>query len=169
MKLEEYFSKLRQSDKNAFEKIYGELKTPVYTIAYRIVQSRECAEDIAHDVFLKLYKSPPSKEVKNPRAWVFQMTRNLSLDMLRKKKPESIEGDISQAYDVISDSMIRMDIEKAIGILEPREREVITLHLTCDIGFKEISIIMGESLPAVYRKYRKALKSIQKYINGGEK
>lgn len=84
MELKEYFSKMRDGDKEAFAHIYNELKSPVFTVSFRIVQSREAAEDITHDVFVKLYTSPPDSNVKNLKAWVFQMTRNLSLDALRK-------------------------------------------------------------------------------------
>ena len=78
--MEEYFSKLQTGDKDAFEYIYTELKNPVYTIAYRIVQSKELAEDVTQDVFLKLFAIPQNLAVKYPRAWIFQMTHNAAID-----------------------------------------------------------------------------------------
>ena len=168
MELKDYFSMLQSGDKNAFINIYNELKTPVFTIACRIVQSREVAEDITHDVFVKLYTSPPDSTVNNPRAWVFQMARNLSIDALRRKTCDDIDGVELAAADELDGTLTRIDIEKAIGRLELDERDILSLHLVCDLGFVEISRIVGMSLPAVYRRYRKAIKSVRDYMNGGE-
>lgn len=167
MELNEYFRLAECGDKSAFIHIYNQLKTPVYTIACRIVQSREAAEDITHDVFVKLYTSLPDSTVKNPRAWVFRMTRNLALDLLRKKTCDDIDSLELTSDDEIGGALTRIDVEAAMRRLEVGEREILTLHLVGELGFAEISRIVGASLPAVYRKYRKALKSMRDYMNGG--
>ena len=82
--LTEYISMVRNGDKAAFTQIYNDLKTPVYTIILRIVQSVDVAEDVTQDVFVKLFTSPPDSSVRNPRAWIFRMARNLAIDVLRE-------------------------------------------------------------------------------------
>ena len=161
------FNRIQKGDRDAFARVYQQLKQPVYTICYRITQSRETAEDITHDVFVKLFRSPPDASVNNIRAWIFQMARNLSIDALRKKSrtaEQDEESDIVDSYDHIH---LQMDIEAALRKLPSDEREILTLHLNADLGFKEIANIVGLSLPATYRKYRKALKTMQKELNGG--
>ena len=165
--LQDLFTRIHKGDKDAFACVYHELKQPVYTISYRITQSKETAEDITHDVFVKLFSAPPDSSVKNIRAWIFQMARNLSIDALRKKSRMGEQGkDISNVdfYDRIH---FRMDIETALRKLPRDELEIITLHLNADLNFKEISKILNLSLPATYRKYRKALNCIQAELNGG--
>ncbi|MBQ8835956.1 MAG: sigma-70 family RNA polymerase sigma factor [Clostridia bacterium] len=166
MDIKEEFSKVRGGDKDAFARIYNELKTPVFTVACRIVRSRETAEDITHDVFVKLFVSPPTSEVKNPRAWVFRMTRNLSLDALRKKRHADIEDAEEAAFDAFACTLERLDIERAIAKLPLCEREILSLH-TSGLGFSETADVVGLSLPATYRKYRKAIKTVRDYLNGG--
>ena len=51
--LRELFSRVQNGDHEAFERVYQELSQPVYTICWRITQSKETAEDITHDVFVK--------------------------------------------------------------------------------------------------------------------
>lgn len=167
MDLKEYFSRVRDGDKEAFAHIYNELKQPVFTIACRIVQSREVAEDITHDVFVKLFVSPPDSSVKNPRAWVFQMARNLSIDALRKKQWSDIDDMQLTAKDDFGSIVMRLDIENAISKLTCIEREIISLHLTAGLHFHDISRIVGLSMPATYRMYRKALKNMQALLEGG--
>ncbi len=165
--LQELFARLREGDREAFACIYQSLKQPVYTICYRITQSRETAEDITHDVFIKLFRSPPDASVKNTRAWIFQMARNLAIDVLRKNARTAAQDTLSGTDDGYDHIHLRMDLETALGKLPREEREILTLHLNADLNFREISNVIGLSLPATYRKYRKALKTIQNEMNGG--
>ncbi len=165
--LQELFARIQQGDREAFACVYQTLKQPVFTICYRITQSREAAEDITHDVFVKLFRSPPDPSVKNIRAWIFQMARNLSIDALRKKSRTAEQDPPSTANDMYDRIHLRMDIEAALRNLPADERDILILHLNADLHFREISHIVGLSLPATYRKYRKALKHIQAAMNGG--
>ena len=165
--LRELFRRVENGDREAFETIYRELSTPICTICYRITQSREAAEDIAHDVFMKLYSAPPDPSVGNLRAWIFQMARNLSIDALRKNARSAGPEEPAHTGDDFARIQARMDLESAFRKLAPEEREILTLYLNADLKFQEISRILGLSLAATYRKYRKALKKIQTELNGG--
>lgn len=165
--LQEPFARIRSGDREAFSCVYQEMKQPVYTICYRITGSKETAEDITHDVFVKLFRSPPDTSVKNMRAWIFQMARNLSIDALRKQSRMAEQGEPICTEDPYPPIHLRMDLEAAWRNLSREEREILTMHLNADLGFKEIASIVGLSLPATYRKYRKALKHLQEELNGG--
>lgn len=165
--LHELLVRSGDGDREAFAAVYRELKQPVYTVCWRITRSRETAEDITHDLFVKLYCAPPDASVRNVRAWIFQSARNLAIDALRKQtKMAQQEGDIPDA-DHCDRIHLRMDLETALGKLPRQEREILTLRLNADLPFREIARIAGLSLPAVYRKYRKALKCIRSELNGG--
>ena len=161
------FEKLRTHDKSAFIRIYNELKIPVYTIACRIVGSREIAEDVTQEVFMKLYSSPPDADVKNPRAWIFTVTRNLSIDHLRKQENLNID-DISATFENNENDIVtKIDVETALQTLSTTEREIVTLHLNAGLSFKEISGIAKLSLPSTYRRYKKALSKLKAILSGG--
>lgn len=167
MDLKEYFSRVRDGDKEAFAHIYNELKQPVLTIACRILRSSEAAEDVAQEVFVKLFVSPPDSSVRNPRAWIFQMVHNLSIDALRKKQCADIEDVTAAQEDDSQDVILRMDVERAMNVLTREEREIVSLHLNGGLKFDEIARIMGLSMSATYRRYRKALKTLRDLLNGG--
>ena len=165
--LKEYFSKARNGDREAFAQIYEELKRPVFTIACRIVQSKEIAEDVTQDVFVKLFVSPPDSSVRNPRAWIFQIARNAAIDALRKGQCIDID-DVDIADDEkLSGYIVRWDIESAIKRLPRIEREILSLHLNAELSFVEISRIVGLSLPTTYRKYRKTINTLRELLGGG--
>lgn len=161
------FDRVAAGDREAFGCVYRELKQPVYTICRRILHSPEAAEDITHDLFVKLFTAPPDVSVRNIRAWIFQMARNLAIDALRKQsKMTGGEGETADA-DQSERIHWRLDLENALGRLPRSEREILTLRLNGELNFREIARIVDLSLPAVYRKYRKALKRLQSELNGG--
>lgn len=165
--LKESFKKIRNGDKEAFVLVFNELKKPVFTVVYRIVGDISAAEDITQEVFVKLFVSPPDSSVNNPRAWVFRIAHNLSIDALRKKQSLNIEDIELVADDTFEQIVTRLDIESAINRLTDTERQVISLHLNGGLTFGEISAIMNLSQSAVYRNYRKALKTLRRILNGG--
>ena len=164
--LHKLFSSVREGDKESFALIYNDMKKPVFTVAYRILNSRELAEDVTHDVFVKLFVSPPDISVTNPRAWVFTCTRNMAIDILRKTQCRDLDEVTSEAKDDFSDLETRIDVESAISKLSLEEREIVTLHVNAGLTLSETAKITGLSLPAVYRRYSKALKILRKFMNG---
>ncbi len=158
---------LYQGDPEAFAALYQMLKTPVFTIAFRIVRSKEEAEDIMQEVFLRLWKTPPAPSVRNLRAWIFQMVHNLAIDTLRKH-PDVTQAadDAALTEDVFQTLALRYDLEQAIHALPCTEREIITMHLNGGLRFHEIAAIVELSVSATYRKYRKALEALKTALKG---
>jgi RNA polymerase sigma-70 factor (ECF subfamily) len=165
--LKTLFRQLREGDEAAFVSIYNALKQPVYTICWRIVQVRETAEDLTQDVFLKLYVSPPAETVKNERAWVFRMAHNASIDALRKSREVQWDGLETGSPEAFASVEQALDLEDAMSRLPDDYRQVLTLHLNAELSFQQIGKLMGLSLSAVYRIYRKAVKLLQQLLNGG--
>lgn len=165
--LRRLFSLVREGDRYAFAQIYEAIKQPVFTVCWRIVRSKELAEDITHDVFVKLFLSPPEPSVRNPRAWIFRMARNLAIDALRKKENNPC-GQLDEDFVIDPQDLdLKLDMEAAICSLSRIEREILTMHLIGQLNFSEIGRIVGLSLPSVYRKYRKALTRLRDILNGG--
>lgn len=158
----------RKGNEEAFNKIYQELKTPVYTIIYRITYDIPLSEDIVQEVFFKLSQTPPPSTIKKPRAWIFKITRNLAIDYKRKYR-DSIEYDeeaVSHGYSIEGDAAIRLDVEKAIRELDERERELVTLRLNAEMKFKDMAELVDEPLGTVLWRYRKAIKQVKESLEG---
>lgn len=166
-KLTELFISIRSGNIEAFTELYEAYKKPVFTVLWRIVASKEMAEDLTHDLFIKLFINPPTPSVKNMRAYVFKMARNLALNALRSKQYTEIENVQSRPMRDLSGIELRIDLDAAISLLDDCERQVLALHLNADLTFLEISKIMDQSLPATYRTYKRALKMLQNTLDGG--
>ena len=55
-------NEVRHGNKDAFGKLYQDIKVPVYTIIWRIVRNTSVAEEIMQELFLKIYVSPPDEK-----------------------------------------------------------------------------------------------------------
>ena len=168
--LQELLQRSLNGDHVAFTQIYCELKIPVFTVICRIVQSRTVAEDVMQNVFMKIYKQPTKKEIRNPRAWIFKLARNESIDALRKK--HNTDCELTEICNDLRDNAYwqddRIDLEKALCRLSAAQREVLVLHLNAGFGFQQIADITDSSLATVYRTYRKAINTLKNELNGGQ-
>ena len=167
-RLKEALSLLRRGDAAAFEEIYAELSAPLFTVILRITRDRELSEDLLQEVFLKLYRSPPGPDIKKPRAYLFQSARNLALDELRRRTDTL---DLDQLPDLPQpgppDPGQRLDLERALAALAPRERDLVCLHLNGALTFREIARITGTPLGTVLWRYRRTIEKLRILLNGG--
>ena len=161
------FNSILSGDKMAFEEIYNDMKTPVYTIIFRITKDESLSEDILQEVFVKLFVSPLEPSIKNPRAYVFQMARNLAINGTKQARHISLDDISNTMHQPLDDVSQRLDIDDALKALPAQECEIVTLHIIGELTFREISEIMGIPLGTALWKYRQAIGKLQKSISGG--
>ncbi len=159
---------LCNGDKTAVEEIYKHLKRPMYTIILSITQDKASSEDILQEVFVKLYQSPPKPPIKNPRAYIFQMARNLAIDSV-KKRPQyaDLESVENLVYLPADDFSMKMDIDQAMRNLPLQECQIVSFHVNGELKFREIADMMDIPLGTVFWKYQKAIKRLRTILSGG--
>ena len=129
----------------------------VFTIVLRYVKSREDAEEVAQDIFIKAYRSLADfKGASKFSTWLYTITTTTSLSFLRKKKLEvhsldnekvfatadNIDGGMS-ANQIEQKSKVNM-VNEAIRLLGPEDAQVITLFYKGEQTLEEIAAIMGK-------------------------
>ena len=159
---------LHSRDSAAFAALYDMLSKPVYVIAYRITQSREQAEDITQEVFLRLWESPPDDSVKNPRAFIFQSVHNRAVDAVRRAAPAELPDTLPDPGCHEEEILLRTALEQAMQTLTTDERETVALHIHAELPFHEIARMTNRSLPAAYRTYQRALRKLRAELEKGE-
>ena len=159
---------IRGGDRAAFEELYDDLKTPIYTIICRITWDESTSKDIMQEVFVKLYRSLPGPSVRNPRAYIFQIARNLAIDSMRKQPQHVPLDDVSDVtHQPLNDLALRMDIDKAMKSISAQECQIVTLHVVGELKFREIAEIVKIPLGTALWKYQKAIAQLQRIIVGG--
>lgn len=157
---------LRGGSLEALETIFLDLRTPVFTVLFRLVRNRELAEDLTQEVFLRLWQSPPEENIRNPRAWLFRVAHNLALDALRRPGAEELPEQLP-AGGFAEDVHRRLDLEAALASLPSRDREIVTLHLNVGLRFREIAEILDLPLGTVLWRHSRAISALREKLDGG--
>lgn len=80
---------IKQGDEQAFAELVDLYKDKVYQVAYRMVGHVHEAQDIAQEAFLRAYTNLDKFDTTRKfSTWLFRITTNVSIDRLRKRKPD---------------------------------------------------------------------------------
>ncbi|MBR6018993.1 MAG: sigma-70 family RNA polymerase sigma factor [Lachnospiraceae bacterium] len=148
---------------NALSELYEEMKQPMYAVAYRIVISREDAEDVVQEAFLSLLRIRETGRIKNGRAYLFQMVRNEALKKLRMRDRETA-CENPEVYRRYSGNGGMSDVDRAMATLSAEDRQIVAMHAEAGLTYTEIAKVTGSSTATVFRQYRKALRKLQQFF-----
>jgi RNA polymerase sigma-70 factor, ECF subfamily len=149
-------------DAEAWEDLVRQHSRRIYNICYRFTGSAENADDLAQEVFIKIYRTLSSFDSGKGAftTWITTMTRNLLVDHFRKTKQDRAtdsldaglgeEEDSATLGDRIQDAGPSADeriqrretqemVQKAIQKLSPELREAVILRDLQDMDYKEIA------------------------------
>lgn len=153
----------RLSDKK-FEAIYNEYYKLVYFIVSKYVGDKFDRENLANDVFIKLYHS--RERVDNIKGYLAAAARNAAADFIEKKKQKVLPLDEAKAAvfpDASASSGYNAALEDMKNVLTEYEIEVILSHAVFGESFKEIGKRYDKPLKTVYSVYMRAVQKYRKY------
>jgi RNA polymerase sigma-70 factor (ECF subfamily) len=142
-----------QGDLDALGLLYDKYRNQVFRTALAITRNRETAEDILHEVFIKLYHYRERIDTTLHLApWLYRVTTNLCYTHVSRRKRwlTALEDVIDQ---VVAPSRTHPDrqtergelqavIQQAIDALGPNQKIVIVLHYLADLNLAEIAYIL---------------------------
>lgn len=145
----------------AFEALIIKYKDRVYNIAFSFTANHSESDDIAQNVFLKVYANLKSFEEKSAfSTWLYRITVNECYNGLKKRKNKTISLDIGinedqniSLKDIIDDGkagieegMLSQEVQKTVRAavlqLPDKYKMIITLRDIEDMPYEEISEIM---------------------------
>ncbi len=155
---------MAEGDMEAFGELYNLLATRVFNYARAITGSRETAEDVTHDVFLRLLgQAGKLAKMDNPVAYIMVATRNHSYD---KGKHKTVP--LEDAPEPCTNSYDRLLLEDAFSRLPASQRETVYLCHVCGFSQKETARITGAPLVTVKWRSGKALNQLRDYFKDEE-
>lgn len=163
-----YVQEMKKGNLEAFNPFYEETKKPIFYNILSLTKSHELSEDLLHDTYVKFLKDIKNiDEEKSILGYLMVMSRNLTLDYLKRNKKVSYVDDTSifstgHEYDKYEDSTLLNKIKK---ILNDKEYEIFILHALNDLTFKEIASLKKKPLGTIIWSYNNSIKKIQKEVN----
>ncbi|MDO8452828.1 MAG: RNA polymerase sigma factor [bacterium] len=155
--------------KERFSEAYDKHVTSIYRFCYLKVSSRDLAEDLSSEVFLRFWKQLNSSRVDNDRAFLYGIARNVIADHYRKKQVPtvSLEGnllDIADESEFADRAAVSSDMEqvrKALSELNDEYQSLIIWRYLDELSISEIAQIEGKSEESVRVGLHRAIKQLR--------
>lgn len=179
--------RFRDGDTQSFEVLFNKYKARVIRLAFRFVQRQELAEDIAQEVFLKIYeKKLPTQQHAKFFTWLYRVTVNAALDVVRRNKwvPRSLDEPIASEtepagslQDILADpnapsprevlqqQELQAMVQHAVDRLPAKLRTPLLLYQFEQLTYAEISQVLGLSEKAVERRLYYAREHLRKLLS----
>jgi len=171
----------------SFEELVKRYETKVHNLAMRLTRNAEDAEEVLQDVFVTVYRKIASFEGKAKfSSWLYRITVNAAFMKLRKRKQnqtvslsdllpqlqnsDEIAPQLVTSYGENCDSLafgneIKVALEAAVNKLPSDYRAVFILRDVDGLANKEVSDILGLSIPAVKSRLHRSRLMLRKRLS----
>jgi RNA polymerase sigma-70 factor (ECF subfamily) len=144
-------ARCQAGDVEAFEAIYRQHASRLYTLACRMAGSPEDGEDLLQEIFLQAYRKLGSfKGDAALSTWLYRLALNHCLDYVRSRRAkmnkltETLDAEISFEPAARRETPIaRLDLERAVERLPEGCREAFVLHDVEGFDHKEVGRLLG--------------------------
>jgi len=183
--------KVREDDDGAFDLLMNRYKRPLLNFIYRMIQDASIAEELAQDVFVRIYMA---RKRYQPTArfstWLFKVATNTTLKHIRKNSRIILQAELesnedegtgrfykisidtgTNAYQRVERKEMAGLVRKALNRLPEKEKMALSLRKYDDFSYKEIADIMKCSVGAIKTyihrgklKLREALLRMEKNL-----
>jgi RNA polymerase sigma-70 factor (ECF subfamily) len=181
--------RVRDGDDESFRVLLEKHRNLLVHFLYRMVQEQAIAEELAQEVFLRIYKSKLSYEpTARFTTWMFRIATHLALNWLRDEKndraQERLDGDpggglparqVSDRQPSVEQRMVYraklQEVRDAIGKLPEKQRAAVLMHKYEEMEYAQIASVLGCSESAVksllFRAYETLRARLAHMVAGG--
>jgi len=162
-------SLVQRGDEHAMASLYDRYSKVVYSVALRVLRDPAAAEDVLQEIFMQIWRNPDSFIATRGSlgGWLAVVSRNRSIDALRRKRPTDSVEDVALASPCnLSDEAernIMMERAKLVIVkLPPEQRKTLEMAFFDGLTHSEIAEITGDPLGTVKTRIRSALLTLRK-------
>ena len=161
----------REHSEDAFALLVNRHLNLVFSAALRQVRSPQLAEEVCQSVFANLaYNAAKLKPNTILTAWLYQVTRNAAIDVVRREarrqEREQIAVQMSQMHTEPSEwTQIEPLLDEAMQSLDAAERTAILLRYFENKSLKDVGQALGASEDAAQKRVSRAVERLREYFS----
>jgi RNA polymerase sigma-70 factor (ECF subfamily) len=178
-------SSLQAGDENAYEQLIARFQTPVYSLAWRLLNDPADASDVVQEVFLKIFRNVGSfrgdstlrtwvyriavNEAHNRRRWLFRHRRGETGidenfdDGEGRERPLTDSGETP--FDFTMNREAQLLLEEGLAAINPVFRAALVLREVEDMSYEEIAAILEVSMGTVKSRIMRGREALRKYLS----
>lgn len=162
----ELMLRVKDGDAASFGLLLERHRLPVIHFLYRMVQNQAVAEELAQEVFLRVYRARTSYEpTAKFTTWLFRIAMHLALNSLRdgrmERGQESLDADtvelswrqVADRTPTVEQDLVhevkRVEVRRAVESLPAKQRAAVLMHKYQEMEYSQIARVLGCSESAV--------------------
>ncbi len=177
-------SALQAGDESAYEQLIQRFQTPVYNLAYRLLNDQSDASDVLQEVFLKVFRNVGQfRGDSSLRTWLYRITVNESHNRRRwlfrhrrgetgmeeafedsevREKPLMDGGE--SPFDFTMNREAQVLLEEGLAAINPVFRAVLVLREVEEMSYEEIAGILEVSIGTVKSRIVRGREALRRYV-----
>lgn len=169
-----WLEQARQGDKAAFGKLIEAYQTPVFNLAYRMLNNAREAEEAAQEAFIRAYTRLDSYDPSRKfSTWLLSITSNYCIDLIRKRRALllSIDEPLPPHPALMADGSERPEaqivineqqemVQSLLAELPEEYREAVVLRYWYDLSYEEIAEMMDTTVSAIKSRLFRARRQM---------
>lgn len=149
-------------DLSAFEDLVRRYQRRVYGLAYRHLHDPDEAQDLAQEVFVRLYRNLAKYDPERPfEPWFWRLAANVAASYRRRRRASPVELPATAPADARQDTL---PLERALADLSDDLRLPVLLHYYLDLPLDGVAASMGLSLSAVKSRLHRARAILRRVL-----
>jgi len=184
----EIMLRARAGDQSAFDYLVQKYRRPMVSFMYRMARNAAAAEDLAQEVFLRVYRSRASYEASAKfTTWLYRIATNLAVNHARDTRHERPEVQVSldepdeesgtklellDANLTAEQAMLRRErmlaIRSKVDALPEQQRLAVIMHKYQQMDYKQIAEVLKKSESAtkslLFRAYETLREQLKEFV-----
>jgi RNA polymerase sigma-70 factor, ECF subfamily len=184
----EIMLKAKAGDDSAFEYLVQKYRRPMVNFMYRMAHNAASAEDLAQEVFLRVYRSRETYEASAKfTTWLYRIATNLAVNYARDtryQRPENMVSldeqdeesgrtlDVPDTTPTVEETMVRRErqaaIRQRVQWLPERQRLAVVMHKYQQMDYREIAEVLKLSESAtkslLFRAYETLREQLKQFV-----
>jgi RNA polymerase sigma factor (sigma-70 family) len=178
----EIISRVLKGEQQIFAQLVERYQNYVFTLVLRLIESREDAEEVSQDIFVKAYRSLSDFRGESKfSTWLYTIVRTSCITFLRKKKLQTTSIDNEKTFlqvenhessfkaNLVEQKSRQAMVNEAIQMLSPDDAQIITLFYKAEQSLEEMATILGlepNNVKVKLHRARQRLKEkMEKYFS----
>jgi RNA polymerase sigma-70 factor (ECF subfamily) len=163
-----------RGEHESFELLVKRYQGPLLNFITRYVGDRFMAEDIAQEVFIRIYRAAPRFEARTKvSTWIFHIAYNQAMtEMGRRKRRQELRDAVGRSgegeEEAVAGPAERIELEEeitpALGRLPESQRAALLLRVNEELSYREIGEVLGVSVQSVESLLFRARTSLKRYL-----
>ncbi|NWA01941.1 RNA polymerase sigma factor [Pseudomonas gingeri] len=161
-------------NRRAFETLYRSVAPRLHGIALRCMGRPDLAEEVLQESFVRIWNNASRYDahLSAPMTWMVNITRNLAIDQLRKKREErlgefqeqELPDDAPSAHDQLASARDASALNRCLDSLEGMQRQSITIAYFHGLSYSELAEQLAAPLGSVKSWIRRGMERLRRCL-----